>query len=150
MANRSSYKKNVKPIRESILLLRLAVDQLCAMMEGGALPNELELARTPNLRRSTLLTSLTYLENEETIFHQWGVTHSYLIKQTRMTTLIFTGGKTSYPIEVTDAFQGINVYIERFHSFQKAIQSIYHYFAQELNLTIGFVTSWLRTMVADI
>jgi GntR family transcriptional regulator len=71
--------KGLKPIRESRLLPRLAVEQLRAMIDGGQLPDgsqlpsEPELAKALNISRSTLRAALSYLENEGTVLRRRGV-----------------------------------------------------------------------------
>ena len=79
MSDRNSNWKGLKPIRESRLLPRLAVEQLRAMIHNGELadesqlPSELELAKALNISRSTLRAALSYLENEGTIIRRRGV-----------------------------------------------------------------------------
>lgn len=69
----------LKPIRESRLLPRLAVEQLRAMIHSGELPagsqlpSEPELAKALNISRSTLRAALSYLENEGTVIRRRGV-----------------------------------------------------------------------------
>lgn len=79
MTESNSNSKALKPIRESRLLPRLAVEQLRAMIHGGELPagaqlpSEPELAKALNISRSTLRAALSYLENEGTILRRRGV-----------------------------------------------------------------------------
>ena len=76
MSDRNSNWKRLKPIRESRLLPRLAVEQLRTMIHNGELadesqlPSELELAKALNISRSTLRAALSYLENEGTIIRR--------------------------------------------------------------------------------
>lgn len=71
--------KGIKPIRESRLLPRLAVEQLRAMIHSGELPagsrlpSEPDLAKALNISRSTLRAALSYLENEGTVIRRRGV-----------------------------------------------------------------------------
>jgi GntR family transcriptional regulator len=79
MATRNSNRKSIRPIRESRLLPRLAVEQLRAMIhsgdlpDGSQLPSEPELAHALNISRSTLRAALSYLENEGTVIRRRGV-----------------------------------------------------------------------------
>ena len=79
MTNPDSTGKGLKPIRESRLLPRLAVEQLRAMIQSGELPDgsqlpsEPELAKALNISRSTLRAALSYLENEGTVLRRRGV-----------------------------------------------------------------------------
>jgi GntR family transcriptional regulator len=79
MSDRNSNGKGLKPIRESRLLPRLAVEQLRAMIHSGELangsqlPSEPELAKALNISRSTLRAALSYLENEGTVIRRRGV-----------------------------------------------------------------------------
>jgi GntR family transcriptional regulator len=79
MSYPNSNGKGLKPIRESRLLPRLAVEQLRAMIlsgelpDGSKLPSEPELAKALNISRSTLRAALSYLENEGTIIRRRGV-----------------------------------------------------------------------------
>ena len=79
MTDPISTGKILKPIRESRLLPRLAVEQLRAMIQSGELPDgaqlpsEPELAKTLNISRSTLRAALSYLEYEGTVLRRRGV-----------------------------------------------------------------------------
>lgn len=79
MSNPELTGKGIKPIGESRLLPRLAVEQLRAMIHSGELPagsqlpSEPELARALNISRSTLRAALVYLENEGTVIRRRGV-----------------------------------------------------------------------------
>jgi GntR family transcriptional regulator len=79
MIDPKASDKGLKPIRESRLLPRLAVEQLRAMIQSGELPagsqlpSEPELAKTLNISRSTLRAALSYLENEGSILRRRGV-----------------------------------------------------------------------------
>lgn len=79
MTDPNANGKGLKPIRESRLLPRLAVEQLRAMIHSGELPagsqlpSEPELAKTLNISRSTLRAALSYLENEGSILRRRGV-----------------------------------------------------------------------------
>ena len=79
MTDLNSNGKGLKPIRESRLLPRLAVERLRAMIQSGELPDgsqlpsEPELAKALNISRSTLRAALSYLENEGTILRRRGV-----------------------------------------------------------------------------
>lgn len=79
MTNPDATGKGLKPIRESRLLPRLAVEQLRAMIQSGELPDgsqlpsEPELAKALNISRSTLRAALSYLENEGTVLRRRGV-----------------------------------------------------------------------------
>lgn len=79
MTDPNATGKGLKPIRESRLLPRLAVEQLRAMIHSGELPagsqlpSEPELAKALNISRSTLRAALSYLENEGTVLRQRGV-----------------------------------------------------------------------------
>jgi DNA-binding GntR family transcriptional regulator len=79
MTEPNAIGKGLKPIRESRLLPRLAVEQLRAMIQSGELPDgsqlpsEPELAKGLNISRSTLRAALSYLENEGTVLRRRGV-----------------------------------------------------------------------------
>jgi GntR family transcriptional regulator len=79
MTDPNTTGKILKPIRESRLLPRLAVEQLRAMIQNGELPDgsqlpsEPELAKALNISRSTLRAALSYLENEGTVLRRRGV-----------------------------------------------------------------------------
>ncbi|HEX6269793.1 MAG TPA: GntR family transcriptional regulator [Anaerolineales bacterium] len=79
MTDPNATGKGLKPIRESRLLPRLAVEQLRAMIHSGELPagsqlpSEPELAKALNISRSTLRAALSYLENEGTVLRRRGV-----------------------------------------------------------------------------
>lgn len=79
MTNPAATGKGLKPIRESRLLPRLAVEQLRAMIhsgelpDGSQLPSEPELAKALNISRSTLRAALSYLESEGTVLRRRGV-----------------------------------------------------------------------------
>jgi GntR family transcriptional regulator len=79
MTDLNATGKGLKPIRESRLLPRLAVEQLRAMIQSGALmdgsqlPSEPELAKSLNISRSTVRAALSYLENEGTVLRRRGV-----------------------------------------------------------------------------
>lgn len=79
MSEPDAVHKGLKPIRESRLLPRLAVEQLRAMIHSGELPagsqlpSEPELAKALNISRSTLRAALSYLENEGTVIRRRGV-----------------------------------------------------------------------------
>jgi GntR family transcriptional regulator len=79
MTESNTTGRALKPIRETRLLPRLAVEQLRAMIHGGELPagsqlpSEPDLARALNISRSTLRAALSYLENEGTILRRRGV-----------------------------------------------------------------------------
>ena len=79
MTDPNATGKGLKPIRESRLLPRLAVEQLRAMIQSGELPDgsqlpsEPELAKALNISRSTLRAALSYLENEGTVLRRRGV-----------------------------------------------------------------------------
>src|SRR5688572_27535911 len=79
MSEPDTTRKGLKPIRESRLLPRLAVERLRAMIHSGELPassqllSEPELAKALNISRSTLRAALSYLENEGTVIRRRGV-----------------------------------------------------------------------------
>src|SRR5688572_7511549 len=79
MFDLDATSKGLKPIRESRLLPRLAVEQLRAMIHdgefspGSQLPSEPDLAKALNISRSTLRADLSYLENEGTVLRRRGV-----------------------------------------------------------------------------
>jgi GntR family transcriptional regulator len=79
MIDPKARDRGLRPIRESRLLPRLAVEQLRAMIQSGELlagaqlPSEPELAKTLNISRSTLRAALSYLENEGSILRRRGV-----------------------------------------------------------------------------
>jgi GntR family transcriptional regulator len=79
MTERNPNSEGLKPIRESRLLPRLAVERLRAKIQSGELPDgsqlpsEPELAKALNISRSTLRAALSYLENEGTILRRRGV-----------------------------------------------------------------------------
>lgn len=79
MFDLDATSKGLKPIRESRLLPRLAVEQLRAMIHdgefspGSQLPSEPDLAKALNISRSTLRSALSYLENEGTVIRRRGV-----------------------------------------------------------------------------
>jgi len=212
MAARNSTPKGIRPIRESRLLPRLAVEQLRAMIQSGELPDgsqlpsEPELAQALNISRSTLRAALSYLENEGTVIRRrgvgtfvadrlnlynnlninWGVTQ--IIKATgaipgisemnldvqpasrRLEKLLKVPPGTpcllvervrtadQKPVSISidhfaltrlDCSKNIEECIKGFRSFLEIHQSIYHYFAQELNTDMGHARAWLRPMVAD-
>jgi GntR family transcriptional regulator len=202
----------LKPIRESRLLPRLAVEQLRAMIHSGELPagsqlpSEPELAKALNISRSTLRAAFSYLENEGTVIRRRGVGTFVADRRSLYNNLNINWGVTQI-IKATGAVPGtsemhfdvqpasrrleeslkvplgtpiilvervrtadkkpvsisvdhlavsrlattaiIDESIERFRSFLETHQSIYEYIEQELNLTIGHATAWLRPMVAD-
>lgn len=75
----ANTSKKVNPVRETMLLPRLVVEQIRSMIQGGdlpagsQLPSEPELARGLNVSRNTLRAALSYLENEGSIVRRRGI-----------------------------------------------------------------------------
>ena len=101
----------LKPIRESRLLPRLAVEQLRAMIHSGELPagsqlpSEPELAKALNISRSTLRAALSYLENEGTVLRRRGVGTFVADQRSLYNNLNINWGMTQI-IEATGAVPG--------------------------------------------
>lgn len=111
MTESNTTGKILKPIRESRLLPRLAVEQLRAMIQNGELPDgsqlpsEPELAKALNISRSTLRAALSYLENEGTVLRRRGVGTFVADKRSLYNNLNINWGVTQI-IEATGAVPG--------------------------------------------
>lgn len=111
MSNPDLTGKGIKPIGETRLLPRLAVEQLRAMIHSGELPagsqlpSEPELAKALNISRSTLRAALAHLENEGTVIRRRGVGTFVADQRSLYNNLNINWGVT-HIIEATGAVPG--------------------------------------------
>jgi len=131
---------NAPPICELRPLSQLAFEQLpelfqdTELSDGTQFPNELELARAPNIHRNTFCKNLFFGENEGTVFQGCG---GYIDIKNRLNLHdnFNYGWWKRQTIEIIEKFYGINTYIIEWFLPNLIFHSVCQYFKREIKLT---------------
>lgn len=131
---------NAPPIRELRPLSQLVFDQLPEMFQDTELsdwaqfPNELELARAPNIHRNTFCKIIFFRENEGTVFQGCGG-YIDITNQLNLHDNVDYDWWKKQTIEIIEKLHSINTYIFEWFLPYLIFQLVCQYFKQEIKLT---------------
>ena len=140
MAIQSLKQINAPPIRELRPLSQLAFEQLPEMFQDTELsdraqfPNELELARAPNIHRNTFYKILFFGENEGTVFLECGG-YIDITNQINLHDNFNCDLWKRQTFENIEKFHSTNTYIIEWFLPYLIFQSVCQYIKREIKLT---------------